>query len=112
MLKSSQNWIKELIQSELIEKVELKSSEYDFFSIKGFDSNKILLAVYKLNHCNCWDISFQQREGVWHSVGNFPEGNDFVDAVGDSIPNGWRDDIQSLKYGFDSPVDWIKSFVK
>ena len=77
---------------------------------QGFNPDVIRLAVYKLNHCNCWDIAFQQRADVWHATGNFAS-NSFKDLLGDDADGGWRDDIEIFKNGYDSPVEWIRDLV-
>lgn len=114
MLKTSQNWIKELsdIITPCTDLVQSNSSEYDFYEIKGFDPDRIRLAIYNLNHTDCWEIAFQQRKDVWHACGSFPNRNDFYEQFGDNVENGWRNDIEVLKHGFETPVDWIRSFVK
>lgn len=112
MLKESKIWIKELsdVLSLCTDAVQEKSKEYEFYTIKGFNPDVIRLAVYKLNHCNCWDIAFQQRADVWHATGNFAS-NSFKDLLGDDADGGWRDDIEIFKNGYDSPVEWIRDLV-
>lgn len=113
MLAASKNWLNELsdVLVKCDDEIQGNSIEYEFYEIKGFDPERIRLAVYKLNHTNCWEIGFQQRKGVWHACGSFNENNFFYD-IHPNVNNSWRDDIECLKYGFNTPVDWIRSFVK
>lgn len=114
MRKTSKLWIAELagIITPCTDLVQTNSSDYNFFEIKGFDSDRIRLAVYNKNHTDCWEIAFQQRKDVWHSCDNFPNDNDFFERFGNSVKSGWRNDIEVLKYGFETPVEWIKSFIE
>lgn len=113
MRKSSEKWIVELneILTLCSDDVQRKSVEYDFFEIKGINPDVIRLAVYKLHHTDCWDIAFQQRPNVWHTCGNFPRNNAFHDMFGGDVSDGWRNDIEVLKNGFETPVEWIRSFI-
>lgn len=112
MRTNSKKWLKEL--SNVLTPVEIKSTEYEFFAVAGFDPEKYLLAVYKQKHTDCWQMSFQDpsRPNVWLAFGHIEDIklSDVINQV--ELNNSWRNDIKSLMYGYETPVQWILDLIK
>lgn len=107
-MKQTTEWTNQLsdILTLSTDEVQQRSSDYDFYEIAGFDPNVLRLAIYRHGKQNVWDLAFQQRKDVWHSVGNFFD-HPFKEMLGE-LSSSWRDDMEFLKQGFDTPVEWIK----
>lgn len=112
MRPSSQQWIYSL--SQVLTPSSLPSNDYDFFEVKGLDPEKYLLAIYNKKHTDAWAFAFQDqdRPNVWLEFGHLPDVK-FSDLVqSDDISSSWRNDIEVLKYGYESPVEWVRDVIK
>lgn len=111
MRNTSKKWLQEL--SDVLTKVDMTSKKYDFYAVKGLDPEKYLLAVYNQKHTDCWTFSFDDktRPGTWLQFGHLPNIK-FEDVIhSDLLESDWRNDIEMLKHGYETPVQWIRNVV-